>query len=312
MPLFSSQKPDRDDPSRTHHDPTVTPPVPGEEASHAEAATPTRKLPPHMQRIVDERSAPQISEAPSIEEQRNAYERRRIAIQFDVDQGELASSPDNPWTHRIELLTEALANVEDELRESEKIVPGPYHPVSATPITDIDVAQGDGISLSFGIGEEAFSFEEVLDWAERGTQIARPELVQTAGDASMLIADDTPADLAGPLGAHLQDSVVTFATDLRDRVLDGDPLPESPTLADLAAPCPVCNGWTDWKGHCDVCSARKARSQDLFRERNHLMRERSNEVEERHRLADRLALARHRMADLENEIRLWERSLRKR
>ena len=104
---------------------------------------------------------------------------------------------------------------------------------------------------------------------------------------------------------------MTLATDIRDRVLDGDPLPENATLADLAKPCPTCGGWTDWKGSCDICSARKGRSLQLFQERNHLMRERSNEAEERHRLAERLPLARHRMRDLENEIAAWEASLKK-
>lgn len=309
MPLFPSRKHDHQDaPDDAPHAP-VAPPVPGEEAPHATADQGRRTLPPHMQRIVDERSAPRLRPDPSVAEQRNAYERRRIALQFDIDQGELASSPDNPWTHRIELLGEALANVEDDLRRAEEIEPGPYHPLPATPITEIGVERGEGIALSFRVGNEAFAFEEVLDWAERGTQVARPELVQVVGDVAALVPADTPAELAGPLRQHLADSVVTFAIDLRNRTLDDDPLPGTPTLADLARPCDTCGGWTDWKGHCDTCSTRKARVQELFRERTRLLKERANEAEERHRLADRLPLARHRMRDLENEIAAWERSL---
>lgn len=311
MPLFSSRKHDhRDTPDDPSHTP-VTPPVPGDEAAHDRTAPVQRTLPPHMQRIVDERSAPRLGADPSVEEQRDAYERRRIALQFDIDQGELASSADNPWLHRIALLTEALVNVEEELRQAEQVVPGPYHPVPATPITGMHVERGEGIALGFTIGAETFAFEEVLDWAERGTQIARPELVQTAGDATKLLPGDPPPDLVEAMQRHLQDGVVTFATDLRDRTLDEDPMPEEASLADLARPCPVCGGWTDWKGHCDTCSTRKARAQELFRERTHLLRERASEAEERHRLSDRLALARHRMRDLENEIAAWERSVGK-
>jgi hypothetical protein len=295
MPFFSPRN--KDQPTPQSHDQTPE--------------RPQRTLPPHMQRIVDERSAPTISDEPSIDEQRNAYERRRVALQFDIDQGELASSPENPWTHRIELLTEALANVEADLREAEQVVPGPYHPVPSTPIREIAVSRGDGIALTFVIDGQGFAFDEVLDWAERGNQIARPELIQAGGDATALVPSDTPADLVDALAAHLTASVTTFATDLRDRVLDEEPLPSSPTLDELARPCPVCGGWTDWKGHCDTCSQRKARVQHLFRERQHLLRERSSELEERHRLADRLPLARHRMRDLENEIMLWERSLKR-
>lgn len=311
MPFFSSRKHDQQDtPDDAPHTP-VSPPSPGDHTGHDQAGPTRRTLPPHMQRIVDERSAPRLRPDPSVAEQRDAYERRRISLQFDVDQGELASDPDNPWTHRIELLSEALVNVEEELRQAEQVQPGPYHPVPATPITDLRVDRGNGIALSFRIGNEGFAFEEVLDWAERGTQIARPELVQTAGDVSVLVPAKTPPELVEPLRQHLRDSVVTFAIDARDRTLDEEPLPADATLADLARPCKECGGWTDWKGHCDTCSTRKARAQELFRERTHLLKERANEAEERHRLADRLPLARHRMRDLENEIAAWEESLKK-
>jgi hypothetical protein len=301
MPWFTSRKHD-DTPDDTPQD---------NNPANIQQESAGRTLPPHMQRIVDERSAPRLRPDASEAEQRDAYKRRRMAIQFDIDQGELANSPDNPWIHRIQLLTEALANVEEELREAEKVAPSPYHPVPATPITGIRVSRDTGITLSFDIGGQSFAFEEVLDWAERGTQVAVPELIQTSGSAADLIPADTPADLVEPLSRHLQESVVTFATDLRDRTLDEDSLPESPSLADLAKPCPNCGGWTDWKGHCDACSARKALSQSLFRERTHLIRERSAEAEERHRLAERLALARHRMRDLEADIAAWERSLKR-
>lgn len=309
MPLFFSRKHDHTDtPDDASHTP-VAPPSADTEASHDSSEPVTRTLPPHMQRIVDERSAPRISVDPSIEEQRDAYHRRRIALQFDIDQGELASNPENPWSLRIELLSEALANVEEELRAAEQVVPGPYHPVPSTPITDLRVERDEGVSIRFRIGDEGFAFEEVMDWAERGTQIARPELQQASGDSTSLVPDDVPGELRESLRSHLHGSVITFATDLRDRTLAEEPLPQQATLADLAAPCNVCGGWTDWKGHCDTCSTRKARAQELFRERTHLLRERSAEAEERHRLADRLPLARHRMRDLENEIAAWERSV---
>jgi hypothetical protein len=310
MPLFSSRKHDHEHTPDESAQSPVAPPEPGGNSASDQSGAVERKLPPHMQRIVDERSAPRVSSDPSVEEQRDAYERRRISLQFDIDQGELASSPDNPWSHRIELLTEALVNVEEELRQAEQVVPGPYHPLPATPITGVTVQRNDGISLSFRVGDHAFAFEEVLDWAERGTQLARPELVQVEGDAAGLVPEDTPPELVAPFEAHLRDSVVTFATDLRDRTLDEEPLPGDATLADLARPCATCGGWSDWKGSCDTCSTRKARAQDLFRERTHLLRERANEAEERHRLADRLPLARHRMRDLQNEFAAWERSLK--
>lgn len=262
------------------------------------ASVPERPLPPHMQRIVEERSRPLTEgDAPSRD-----IERRRLALQYDIDQGELALAPDNPWTHRIELLTEALAQVEAELQLARTVSPSPFSPVPETPITDTHVSASEPYSVSFTIGDEHFAWQEKLDWEERGGILAQPELEQTSGNAGALVPDATPPDLRTPLADHLRDSIFTFATTLRDARLDGDMLPEGRTLADLARPCPTCGGWTDANGHCNACAIRRGNEQQLFHERQRLMSERAAEAEERHRLSERLPLARRRMAELEREI----------
>lgn len=266
------------------------------------ADQPKRVLPPHMQRIVDQRSR-SIDEAQGAgESRRKALERRAMAIQFDIDQGELAQEPDNPWSHRIELLTEALANVESDLAATRKVEPQPYHPLPALPIEQIEVSESEPYRVSFTIGGEQFVWQERLDWIERGGIMAQPELVHESGNAHFLVPEDTPLGSQEPLGAHLADSVMTLAVALRDARLNEQSLPHSVTLADLAKPCPVCGGWTDFNGHCNVCANRKVQELALFNERQHLMKERSAEGEERHRLADRLPLARRRMADLQREL----------
>lgn len=261
-----------------------------------------RTLPPHMQRIVEQRSRSIDDPQAEGESRRHALERRRMAIQFDIDQGELAEDQENPWTHRIELLTEALANVESELAASRQITPQPYHPVPAIPIQGMDVTAEEPYRVSFQIGQETFVWQERLDWIERGGILAQPELVQEAGDARTLVPIDTPNQLQESLASHLEGSVTALGVALRDARLNEEPLPESATLADLAGPCPNCGGWTDWNKHCNVCAGRKVQETNLFQERQHLMKERSVEAEERHRLADRLPLARRRMADLEREF----------
>lgn len=266
-----------------------------------------RTLPPHMQRIVEQRSRSIDDPQAEGESRRQALERRKLAIQFDIDQGELAESPENPWSHRIELLTEALANVETELASSREVTPQPYHPVQATPITNIEVSAREPYRISFAIGDEQFVWQERLDWIERGGILAQPDLVREAGDARQLVPTDTPTDLIQPLGDHLVDSVTSLGVALRDARLNEETLPESPTLADLAGPCPVCGGWTDWNKHCNSCAQRKVQEHNLFQERQHLMKERSAEAEERHRLAERLPLARRRMADVERELAQMER-----
>lgn len=261
-----------------------------------------RKLPPHMQRIVKERAHNIDDEQMAAESRRVALERRRMAIQFDIDQGELALSPDNPWTHRIELLTEALANVETDLARSRVIAPGRYHQVPSLPIERITVSESEPFEVSFSIGSVAFAWSERLDWMERGGLLAQPDFVQDAGAVESLIPTDTPVDLREPLRDHLRESVTAFAILLRDARLDGGELPSGATLAELASPCPVCGGWMDFNGACNTCAIRKVQEHQLFLERQHMMKERSSEAEERHRFGERLPLALRRMADLEREL----------
>jgi hypothetical protein len=101
---------------------------------------------------------------------------------------------------------------------------------------------------------------------------------------------------------HLAASLFVFATDLRDRALNGQPLPTAPTLADLARPCDACGGWQDWHGTCPECQRRAWQRQHLDAEEERLRREREREEDERARLADRLPIARRRLAEVDAEI----------
>ncbi len=274
------------------------------EASAPKADT-SRNLPSHLASAFAERRSPAPpGESPDDERRRrlDTLQRRRTAMFFDIQQGEQAQAEDNPWAQRIELLTEALTTVSDDLKELADAPKSPYHPVPPTPITIDRVEGGDVASVSFHIGDERFEFSEDLDWAERGHQITRSELVRRSGDPTRLVPADTPEHLRAALERHLTDSVFVLATDLRDRLLDEEPLPRDITLADLAKPCPECGGWTDWRGTCQACAQRAARTMELKREEVRLLDERAAEAEERHRLIERLPLARRRLRDLEAEI----------
>lgn len=266
-----------------------------------------RILPPHLQRHLQERAHNIDDDQTAVESRRAALERRRMAIQFDIDQGELALEPENPWTHRITLLTEALANVESELQAMRMVAAGPFHPLPPTPVTDVQVSAIEPYTVSFRIGDEQFRWSEKLDWIERGGILAQPEFVPESGNAANLVPGDTPPHLIELLTDHLRDSVTTYAIALRDARLAGDELPTGITLAELAPPCPVCGGWMDYALTCNSCAVRKVNEQALFQERQHLMKERSAEAEERHRLGERLPLALRRMADLERELAEFER-----
>ncbi|MBA3277068.1 MAG: hypothetical protein H0T72_14905 [Chloroflexia bacterium] len=275
------------------------------EAMSAEVkpAAPNRGVPAHLAQAIEKRSAGGPSPNQDPEQRKLAgLRRRRVAILFDIEQGELAASPDNPWTQRIALLGEAMTNVGDDLVEASKVEPGPNHPVPATPIAIGAIDSGDAASVAFSIGANPFLYSEDPDWAERGHQIARSELVRRSGEVDALVPDDTREELREPLRAHLGDSLFVMASDLRDRMLDGEPLPPSPSLADHAAPCPVCGGWTDWRGTCQNCARRNARIMELKREEGRLLDERSREGEERRRLIEGLPLARKRLRDVEADL----------
>ena len=229
--------------------------------------------------------------------------RRRDALLYDIDQGLLAQQPENPWQNRIELLTDALATVEVDLAavESRRVVHRP--PVEPTPIAAITTAGNDLIRVEFSIGGEQFVFEEQADWDERGGPTVRGDLQPVAGDPSRLIPPSFDMDDRQALNDHLRDSVAVFASNLRDRSLAGEALPQSATLVDLARPCPDCGGWTDWNGRCAECALREIERQRLRTEANRLDDERRKEADERHRLAEGLPISQRRLAAVETEIR---------
>lgn len=268
-------------------------------------ATPSPRLPSHLASAFAERKrTPGSDGSPADDRARrlDTLKRRRVAFLYDVQQGEQAEAEDNPWQQRIELLTEALATVSDDLRHLADAPKPPYHPVPTTPISIGRVEAGDGATVIFRIGDERFEYSEDLDWAERGGQITRPELAHRSGDAANLLPDDTPPNLRTALRAHLNASAFVLATDLRDRAQAGEALPDRITLADLAKPCPKCGGWTDWRGTCQACAQQAAVTRELKREEARLLDERAAEYEERHRLIERLPLARRRLRDIDIEI----------
>jgi hypothetical protein len=230
-------------------------------------------------------------------------QRRRQEAQFDVEQGEWAQAPDNPWTERIDLLSGALAAIEADRQRLDARPTEPPFELPATPIEDVVARNDELIGVEFRVWSERFRYAEEADWDERGGPTVRGDLRRQAGDpAALLPPGDVPPDRRDALLAHLDGSLDVFATDLRDRVLADTPMPERPSLADLARPCPRCGGWRDWHGTCPECARRDLRRQELRQEAERLERERAAEAEERHRLVDRLPVARRRLALIEAEL----------
>lgn len=236
------------------------------------------------------------------ERRRSELFRRREAVLFDIEQGELALRPENPWRERIELLGDALATVDADREALASRPAAPTFPLPPLSITGIEATAGDQVSVRFVIGGERFAFAEEVDWDQRGGAVVRGDLRQQEGDPSRLLPPETPSGLRDALADHLAASLTVFAVDLRDRALAGETLPDAPTLADLARPCPECGGWRDWHGRCLACARRELERQSLLAEASRLEAERRREEEERHRWADRLPIARRRLADIDADL----------
>ena len=254
--------------------------------------------PPHRP---SRRPAP-ASPDPATQDRLTQLRKRRELVAFDLERAESATRPDNPWQERIDLLAESIAGVEADLAALAALPPEPSFPLPETPITGIEATAGEPAAVRFAIGPERFLFEEETDWDQRGGPRVRGDLRQRTGDAAALLPPDTPPDRRDALAAHLADGLSVFATDLRDRALDGEPLPASPTLADLARPCPECGGWRDWRGHCDACARRAWQRQTLRQELARFDAERTAEAEDRHTWTERLPIARRRLADVDAQI----------
>ena len=270
----------------------------GEEPPADRAATETAAPPPRSPRRP---AAPETAD-PAARQRLAQLQKRRELLLFDLERAEAARRPENPWQERIDLLGESIATVEADLAALDHRPPDPTFPLPETPITGIEATTGEPAAVCFDIGPERFHFEEETDWDQRGGPRVRGDLRQRAGNSANLVPAHTPPALRDALAHDLADSVAVFAIDLRDRALDGEPLPEHPTLADLARPCPKCGGWRDWRGTCDACTERAWRRQGLRAERTRLEDERAKEADDRAKWAERLPVARRRLADVEAEL----------
>jgi hypothetical protein len=235
-------------------------------------------------------------------EQLDRLRRRREAVMFDVQQAELAAAENSPWRERALLLDEAIAAIRSERSRValERLLPG--RPLEPTPIEEPAVNSGPTPAVRFQIGGEQFVYAEPLDWAERGTQLARSELERQSGDPTRLL----PPEVTGPdrerMSEHLAASLFAFATDLRDRALAEEPFPGGATLADLAQPDPL-GGWLVWGGHSAAGAAKQHRLRELEAEEQRMLTERNRELEEMERLAERLPIALRRLAEVDAEIK---------
>lgn len=230
-----------------------------------------------------------------------ALQKRRKALEQELRVAGEAAEPDNQWRHQAALISEALEAIKRDhftVSTVEGVTGAPMPPV---PVTGVAVTMDPVASVRFRIGDTEFVYAEELDWAERGTQIARSDLHRESGDVASLIPPDYPSDQRAALLNHLEGSLFTFATDLRDRAIDGRP-PPSATLSDLAKPSTEFGGWLDWSGNSPIAQARQIDLNRLREEQERLEAERSQLLDEEARLLDAIPVIRRRLVDVEQQL----------
>jgi hypothetical protein len=227
---------------------------------------------------------------------------RRASVLYDVERAEEATQPDNSWDQRVKLIDEAIDGVEADLQaiDADRRPAGAALP--PVPIENIDVVLDPPPSVSFSIGDQLFRYEEDLDWAERGNQIARSELLARSGDPAALIPETVIGDDRTRLFEHLTNSLFVFATALRDAAVENRPFLDNPTLADLAKPSAEHGDWLDWSGDSPEKKRRDLHRAEMSAELERFRNEQAKEIEERARWEDRLPIARRRLAEIDAEI----------
>jgi hypothetical protein len=228
---------------------------------------------------------------------------RRAGLIFDIDQGELAQSGENPWQERIALLQESVATITVDRSRLDNLPPEPTWPVPAIPVSNTTASTAEQAEVAFMVGSQRFAYVEATDWDNRGGMVVRGDLRRVAGDPANITAGGTASDQPDAWLPVLDSALTAFALGLRDSALDGKDLPSALTLRDIIREDNEAGGWLNVHGTSNVRVQRAWQRQELRAEEDRLARELTQEQEERRTLIDRLPIARKRLAALDEDLR---------
>jgi hypothetical protein len=227
--------------------------------------------------------------------------RRRELLQNELNASQSAADPENRWQAEVRLIDQAIEEVRSDRDASGADAVRPGSVLPDIPVTDVDVSLEPVPTVRFRIGAEPFVYQEEIDWAERGFQLARSELHLEGGSVAAVIPPSISGDEATALTEHLTGSLFAFATDQRDRQMNGESLSPA-TLADLAKPDEQHGGWLDWAGKSPIEATKQVERLRFDEEIERLRLERDALLAEEARLAEQLPFVKRRMQDVETAI----------
>ena len=229
-----------------------------------------------------------------------ALRKRRESLLAELQNAKSATESDNRWTREVRLIDQAIGEIEGD-RSVGIESPAAGIELDKTPIEDVVVVLDPVATVSFRIGDARFRYQEDLDWAERGYQIARSDLHLESGDPMALVPDVAPADQHARLAEHLSLSLFEFASDMRDRALADESFGHV-ALRDLAVPDRENGGWLDWLGQSPIGSERERTIAGLNAEIERLRTERDQLLEDQAKAVEQLPFVQRRLADVQRQI----------
>jgi hypothetical protein len=247
-----------------------------------------------------EERAPYIRDA-EVRSLRRLLQRRRD-LEFDIEQALSARQPVNRWIERVDQLNAAITQAQADLATATPRHSGrPPLSLDEMPIETVEVRPAEPATVILRTGEHLLEYQEELDWAERGHQMALPQIYRIKGDVVALLPEPLEADERTRLVEHLRHSFAALANEVLERTIDDEPIREL-TLADLARPCPDCGGWLDLKGRCPECTELDWQRQQIRADLSRLIKERNDVLRDMERLRERLPIIRRQLADVEADI----------
>lgn len=219
---------------------------------------------------------------------------RHESLRRELDLAESAANDQSQWTNRVNEIDEAIESLDLELRAPVSRIDRPLPGLPEAPIVLVAIKPDAPSEIQLSVNEQALRFAEEIDWAERGTNIVRGELMLNDLDrqrlAEALPVEDRDRDL-------IETSLIELATAVRNATLEGTQPPDLPQLNQLLSPCPICGDLRLWNGVCLTCSQRSHLRQQLLEQRQRLFGERDSVIRERESLVEQLPILRKRVAE---------------
>ena len=260
-------------------------------------------------RTAEHGTVPSVTSAPDVvispERRRirtDELRRRRDALLYEIERGEDARQPDNPWAARIALLTESLDTIATDRAALDHEPAAPTWPVPSLPVRDIDVQTAEPLSVRFTVGAETFRFAEQQDWDNRGGIVVRGDLEPTSGTVGAVMPEELPPDIRQAFTASVAAALLAFAVRLRDDALAGEAHHSVNILRDIVTDDDEAGGWRDLHGANPVRLDRAYRRQQLRAQEDRLIADRNAERDEQRTLTDRLPVARRRLEQVEADL----------